>query len=131
MRVKKKMKNPQNDILFIMDDKDNLNLLESYFGAKYPEIVCKSSRGGVGILEEIHKNPPKVIVLYIYLPYMSGYDICKHVKSNPNLKHISVIYFTTRYDEYVKSKVEDTGADGYILMPVKFSDLDVIVDLLN
>lgn len=125
------MKNSQYDILFIMDDICTFNILEHYFGLKHPEIVFKFSRGEVGLLEEIHKNPPKVIILDIFLPYLSGYDICKQIKSNPKLKHIHVFYFTTMCEERVKSKVEETGADGYFLMPVNINDFDVILDFLN
>ena len=122
------MKKPQIDILMISTEKDIFRMLEKYCKSKRPEIICKFSNGGIEVLDGIHQNPPKVIVLDVFLPSMTGYDLCRHMKSHPELKHIHIFYFTTIYEEIIKSKVDETGADGYIHMPASFSDFDPVIE---
>jgi CheY-like chemotaxis protein len=41
-------------------------------------------------LEQIRFVPPDVIVLDIELPDMSGYEICRALKNNPETAHIPI-----------------------------------------
>jgi len=50
---------------------------------------------------------------------MSGYDMCKIIKSDPDLKNIPVIFLTARPASEVEKRLEETKADGYILKPFK------------
>ena len=78
-------------------------------------------------MEEIEKNPPKVVLLKIILSYVSGYEICKKIKSNPKLKHIPVFFCTCVSGSEVEKHLAETKADGYILKPFDFSDFDGII----
>ena len=138
------------DILLIEDDLATVRLVKNYFESE--GVTCnvhfyKTYRKGFyffqknkivflpkkleGILEEIEKNPPKVVLLKIILSDVSGYEICKKIKSNQKLKHIPVFFFTTMPGSEVEKHLAETKADGYILKPFNFSDLDGIFDLLN
>jgi len=67
---------------------------------------------------------PKVVLTHITLPDMSGYDMCKIIKSDPDLKNIPVIFLTARPASEVEKRLEETKADGYILKPFKPNDFD-------
>ena len=45
-----------------------------------------------------------------------------------NLKNILVFYFTTMPEKLVKYKIEETGADGYILKPFSLSELSELLE---
>ena len=114
------------DVLLIEDNKQTRRLFEMIFknkGCSY--IITPFGQRG---LDELKKTTPKLVLLDIMLPDIDGYEICKRIKKNGNLNHISVYYVTVTDEEEVKSRIEETGADGYILKPF---DLDTIEQLLD
>jgi len=118
----------QYDILLIEDDLATIRLLTSYFESK--GYTCKGVVSGTNGLEEINNNPPKLVLLDIILPDYSGYDICKQIKSNKDLRNIAVYLLTAIPGSEVEKNLEDSNADGYILKPFDFSDFEVIFQYL-
>ena len=118
----------QYDILLIEDDLATIRLLTSYFESK--GYTCKGVVSGTNGLEEIKNNPPKLVLLDIILPDYSGYDICKQIKSNKDLRNIAVYLLTAIPGSEVEKNLEDSNADGYILKPFDFSDFEIIFQYL-
>ncbi len=122
-----KGQNTKYDILLIEDDLATIRLITSFFENK--GINCKGMVSGNKGLKELNNSTPKVVLLDIILPDISGYDICKKIKSiNEDLP----VYFLTAISESeVKSHINETGADGYILKPFNFTDFNKIIDILG
>ena len=118
----------QYDILLIEDDLATIRLLTSYFESK--GYTCKGVVSGSKGLEEIKNNPPKLVLLDIILPDYSGYEICKKIKSNKDLRNIAVYLLTAIPGSEVEKNLEESNADGYILKPFDFSDFEVIFQYL-
>jgi len=117
------------DILLIEDDLATIRLITSYFESK--KFMCKGVVSGTKGLEELGRGSPKVILLDIILPDLSGYDICKTIKSDKEYKKIPVYFLTAISGSEVEKHLKDTKADGYILKPFNFADFEVIFDILN
>lgn len=117
------------DILLIEDDVATIRLISSYFGSK--GYICRGEISGKKGLEELENCIPKLVLLDIILPDISGYDICKTIKSNPKFKNIPVYYLTAINRSEVENNLELTGADGYILKPFDLTDFDELIELLN
>lgn len=118
----------QYDILLIEDDLATIRLLTSYFESK--GYTCKGVVSGTKGLDEIKNNPPKLVLLDIILPDYSGYDICKQIKSNKDLRNLAVYLLTAIPGSEVEKNLEESNADGYILKPFDFSDFEVIFQYL-
>ncbi|MBY9011399.1 MAG: response regulator [Candidatus Lokiarchaeota archaeon] len=123
-----KTETQQYDILLIEDDLATIRLLTSYFESK--GYTCKGVVSGTKGLEELANNPPKLVLLDIILPDYSGYNICKQIKSNKDLRNIAVYLLTAIPGSEVEKNLEDSNADGYILKPFDFSDFEVIFQYL-
>ena len=123
-----KTETKQYDILLIEDDLATIRLLTSYFESK--GYTCKGVVSGTKGLEELANNPPKLVLLDIILPDYSGYNICKQIKSNKDLRNIAVYLLTAIPGSEVEKNLEDSNADGYILKPFDFSDFEVIFQYL-
>jgi len=118
----------QYDILLIEDDLATIRLLTSYFESK--GYTCKGVVSGTKGLEELNNNPPKLVLLDIILPDYSGYNICKQIKANKNLRNLAVYLLTAIPGSEVEKNLEESQADGYILKPFDFSDFEVIFQYL-
>ncbi|NVM44130.1 MAG: response regulator [Candidatus Lokiarchaeota archaeon] len=123
-----KTETTQYDILLIEDDLATIRLLTSYFESK--GYTCKGVVSGTKGLEELANNPPKLVLLDIILPDYSGYNICKQIKSNKDLRNIAVYLLTAIPGSEVEKNLVESQADGYILKPFDFSDFEVIFQYL-
>ena len=117
------------DILLIEDDLATIRLITSYFESK--GYKCKGVVSGSKGLEELGHAIPKLILLDIILPDLSGYDICKTIKSDKDWTSIPVFFLTAIAGNEVQKNLKETNADGYILKPFNFSDFEVIFNILN
>jgi len=86
---------------------------------------------GNGSLDYLEKFEPKVILLDIILPDISGYEICKKIKSDDKLRKIPVYYISAVSPSEVEKQTVETGADGFFLKPFKMDDFKIIFELLN
>ena len=74
---------------------------------------------GKNAIEQIRAEKPNLIILDIMLPDASGIDICKELKSDPELKKIFVIVVTSlTSNEDKKRIVAESGCNNYIVKPL-------------
>jgi len=117
------------DVLLIEDDLATIRLITSYFDSK--GYKCKGVVSGSKGLEELGNSVPKLILLDIILPDLSGYDICKTIKSDKEWSSIPVYFLTAIAGNEVEKNLKSTNANGYILKPFNFSDFEIIFNILN
>lgn len=67
--------------------------------------------------EAIEALRPDLMVLDVMLPGMSGYNVCRLVKSTPATAHIPVVMLTAKAYPLDRRHGEDAGADAYITKP--------------
>ncbi|HEC37105.1 hypothetical protein LCGC14_1294560 [marine sediment metagenome] len=118
----------QYDILLIEDDLATIRLLTSYFESK--GYKCNGVVSGSKGLEELKSGAPKLILLDIILPDISGYEICKMIKDHQKFKEIPVFLLTAIPGSEVEKKMGETKANGYILKPFDFSDFEIIFEYI-
>ena len=116
------------DILLIEDDLPTIELVTNYFETK--GYTSKGVITGAKGLEELNFNIPKLILLDIILPDVSGFTICKKIKSSEKFSNIPLIYLTAVPGNKVNEKIEETKADGYILKPFDLSDFEFVFQYL-
>ena len=117
------------DILLIEDDLATKKLLTSYF--KNKGYKCKGVITGANGLEELKNNIPKLILLDIILPDISGFELCNKIKKDNKLKDIPVYLLTAIPGSEVQKKIDEVKADGYILKPFEFDDFKPIYKYLE
>ncbi len=88
----------------------------------YDVEIFSASDGKEG-LELIERERPDLVFLDVMMPKMSGYEVCKQVKSNPELKDIKIIFLTAKGQEVDKKQGLELGALKYITKPFDPDDL--------
>ncbi len=115
------MKEP-NNLLMIAEDETSLRkVLAGLFRKKGYSV--NTAPDGEKALEQIRKEKPQVIVSDIMMPGVSGKELCRRVKSDPELKDIYFIMLTAR--DTIDDEVEGLalGADDYITKPFHREEL--------
>jgi signal transduction histidine kinase len=79
---------------------------------------------GYQALEMAHSIRPDVVVLDVNLPDISGHEVCARIKADPELEGVGVLQLSAisvRSADKVTGL--DSGADGYLTMPVEPAEL--------
>jgi DNA-binding response OmpR family regulator len=72
---------------------------------------------GINGLLAIQRERPDLVILDLMLPGQSGLDICRKMKSNPELKDIPVIMLSAKSEELDVVLGLELGADDYVTKP--------------
>ncbi len=108
--------------VMVVEDEEALALLLKYNLEKEGYKVIIESRGN-RVLGQIEKYCPSVILLDWMLPELSGVDICKLIRSKPDIKNIPIIMLTAKGQEEDKIKGLSAGADDYVTKPFSVPEL--------
>jgi len=118
-------------ILVVEDTEDSRILLEAILAAEGFEV--DSAVNGIEALQKTRETTPDLIVSDILMPKMDGFDLCRQLKLDPQLKLIPFIFYTATYiDERDEKFAMSLGATRFIVKPedpVKL--LKVIKDVLS
>ncbi len=112
------------DVLVVDDDPPTVELLTGYF--EFQRLKAKGLNGPGGVVKELLESRPKVILLDVIMPDLDGFALCKQIKNDPQLKDTKIIFLTAIPESHVQKRMEDVGADGYILKPFNLAMLDVV-----
>lgn len=109
-------------LIMVVEDEEALGLMLKYNLEKEGFDVIVESRGNK-VLPLVEKNLPAVILLDWMLPEMSGVEICKLIRSKPDIKNIPIIMLTAKGEEEDKVKGLSAGADDYVTKPFSIPEL--------
>ncbi len=74
-------------------------------------------------IESLSYSLPDIILLDLFMPNISGFDVCNYIKSNQVTKNIPIIFITSERDPLSLNKAFELGAVDYIKKP--FDTLEV------
>ena len=114
-------------ILIVDDNSTNLYVLKSLLESESMETI--TAKNGKEALAKARSHPPDLIVSDILMPVMDGYTLCRHWKSDDQLKHIPFIFYTATYTEAKDEKFAlSLGADLFIVKP---QEPEVLINMLS
>jgi len=113
---------PSSKVLIADDNLQNLELLEAYM-AEMPEVEALRATDGEQTLEVILCERPDLVLLDIMMPKMSGFEVCKKMKADPETAEIPVIMVTALNEPMDMERGLESGADDYLTKPIAKQDL--------
>ena len=66
---------------------------------------------------------PDLILADIFLPGWSGFDLCRHVKSDPALRHVRVVLTAGLLEPFDENQAKRAGCDAILKKPFEASKL--------
>jgi len=114
-------------VLVVDDNAQNLELLEVYM-EDVPEASVVTARDGLEAMRMVAEHKPNVVLLDIMMPKMSGFEVCKQIKSNPQTRHIAVVMVTALNETGDIERATEAGTDDYLTKPI---DRKALVNLVR
>ena len=109
--------------ILVIEDEEDLNQTLSFNLENEGYKVTSALKGSEALEILENASPPDLVILDLMLPDMPGLDICRHIRSNDNLKNISVIIVTAKGEEVDRVVGFELGADDYIVKPYSVREL--------
>jgi len=120
----------QSTVLIVDDNAQNVELLQAFLESLPVRIVTASD--GVEALEQVAAHNPDLILLDIMMPRMSGFQVCKRIKSDPATRDIQVLMVTALNELGDIEQATECGTDDFVSKPVnKFELLTRVRSLLR
>ena len=88
-----------------------------------------TARSGEEALASMEAERPDLVLLDVAMPGLSGYDVCRRIRSNPGTKDLPVIFLSARAEENARAEGQAAGSDLYLGKPVLASRLLTMVEL--
>ena len=110
------------------DEPDLLELVRFHLAQAGFEVetACDGSRG----LEAIRRRRPGLVVLDWMLPDLSGAEVCRQLRSEPQLRDLPILMLTAKAEEIDRVVGFELGADDYVTKPFSPRELTLRVQAI-
>ncbi|WP_221032323.1 response regulator transcription factor [Actomonas aquatica] len=106
-----------SSLLIVDDVPANLSVLIDTASAHGHRVFL--AENGERALALAQRVRPEIILLDVCMPGLSGFDVCRQLKQNPELAEIPVIFLTALDDLVDKIEGLEAGAVDYITKPLQ------------
>ena len=110
----------QKKILIVEDNDLNLKLFRDLLGANgYDTVETKEGYEAINLARNLR---PDLILMDIQLPEISGLEVTKRIKADPDIRHIPIIAVTAFAMKDDEEKILRAGCEAYISKPISIAD---------
>ena len=121
---------PQSTVLIVDDNPQNVELLQAFLEALPVKLI--TAYDGVEALEKVQQHNPDLILLDIMMPRMSGFQVCRKLKGDPETKDIQILMVTALNELGDIEQANECGTDDFVSKPVnKFELITRVKSLLR
>lgn len=117
---------PAKHILIVDDYPDALDIWAFYLRSKGYQVSMASD--GDSAIQQAERLLPDLIVLDLELPYVSGIDVARHLRGNPDTQNIPLIA-ATGYSH--AGRLDKARAAGFDFIIIKPADPDELFDAIE
>lgn len=108
-------------VLVVDDTPQNVKLLADLLGAKgFVTITAASGEEG---LAKLASEKPDLVLLDVMMPGLSGYEVCRRIRANPDTALLPVVLVTSLDPHEERVKGIEAGADDFLSKPIHQSEL--------
>ncbi len=108
-------------ILIADDNEANVELLEAYL----VDVECEIERAydGSETLSKARSFQPDLLLLDVMMPKLSGFEVCKSLKDDPQLRRIMILMVTALNELGDIERAVAAGTDDFLSKPVQKVEL--------
>ena len=110
-------KEVRNSTVLIADDnKQNVELLQAYLDGVGCRVIA--AYDGQETLQKVAEEKPDLLLLDIMMPKVSGFEICRKLKSDPATASIPICMVTALTEFGDIERAVEAGTDDFLSKPI-------------
>ena len=99
-------------ILVVDDEPDIRNLVVRAFERE--GWTARAAGTGTEALDLARRFPPALVILDLMLPGLSGTEVCRRLRAEPETRNVPILMLSARSDEIDRVVGFEVGADDYV-----------------
>lgn len=108
-------------ILVVDDDSVNRKVLRNYLAVGHHGLTF--AKTGEAALQFLSDQSFDLVLLDVMMPQMSGYEVCRILRSEHSIEELPVIFLTAKGQEADIMQGLDAGANDYLTKPISREEL--------
>jgi CheY-like chemotaxis protein len=102
--------------LLLADDSLTIQkVIDLTFADEGVSVVCVNN--GREAIERLEEFAPDIVLADVFMPQMSGYEVCEYIKQNDRLKHIPVMLLVGSFEPFDEEEARRVGANDILTKP--------------
>jgi two-component system cell cycle response regulator DivK len=110
------MRGMTKTVLIVEDNELNMKLFNDLLEANGRATL--RTKSGVEAIKLAREHKPDLILMDIQLPEVSGLEVTRWLKEDPELRHIPVVAITAFAMKGDEEKILEGGCEGYLSKPI-------------
>jgi len=111
----------QYSVVIVDDTPENIRLLAQLLSEQGYRV--RSAPNGERALATVRKERPDLILLDILMPGMDGYEVCRQLKADEQLKDVPVIFISALNEAFDKVTAFSVGGVDYVTKPFQIEEV--------
>ncbi len=104
-------------ILVVEDEYDSIQMVSKIL--QHSGIAVEIAHNGRECLESLKRGLPTLIIMDLALPVMDGWETLKHIRSNPETRHLPVVAITAYHSVNLEDDAYRAGFNAYMPKPLE------------
>ena len=109
-------------VLLVDDDEGLRRLIRTTLGTEHFELL--QAVDGEEALQLARQQHPDLVLLDVNMPKLDGFEVCRHLKTEPETSGIKVVILSARGGDTDRARGREVGADEYFIKP--FSPIQLL-----
>jgi two-component system sensor histidine kinase/response regulator len=110
----------RSTILVVDDEARNRNLVCGYLGPFYE---MREASDAASAVQALDSGPVDLVLLDVMMPGVSGFEVCRQIKSRPSAEFLPVLLLTALGEQEDRNAGLEAGADDFLTKPVDRREL--------
>ncbi|MGE5250300.1 MAG: response regulator [Bacteroidota bacterium] len=115
-------------VMIIDDDRDTTRLLELILSREGYDV--KAINDAFSAVDAAVSFRPDLILLDVMMPYVDGFEVCRKLQSQTQLKDTPIVFFTAKGDADTQLTAFQAGGAGFLHKPVHPNELKLKIRAL-
>ena len=108
--------------VLVVDDEKDITALVAYHLEREGFRVLQG-HDGLQALDLVKRERPNLLILDLMLPQMSGLDVCRRLRKEPDTARLPILMLTAKAEEADKVLGLELGGDDYLTKPFGTGEL--------
>ena len=92
-------------------------------------VTVLTVNNGREAIEKLNEFAPDIVLADVFMPQLSGYEVCEHIKQNEQFKHIPVMLLVGSFEPFDEAEARRVGADDTLTKP--FQSIRNLIDKVS